>query len=472
MTEALASFDRALALKPDYAEAHNNRGNALLELNRHRRGAGRLRRARWRRSRTSPTRWSIAAMRCAISAAPTRRWQASSAAHRLDPQMRRGALEQGAARSVARRIRAGFAGYEWRWRRDAERSAARLRAAAMARRGARRQDDPAACRAGLRRHHPDACAMCRWSKARGATRHAGSARRPAAAARDACDGVTRCSARGDALPPFDLHCPLMSLPLAFGTTLDDRSRRRCPICARRPNASRAWRARLPARAPRVGLVWSGKPSHKNDRNRSIPLRAAQAAAGAAGRQLRQPADAKTATADLAGARAVPEPRAARRRAHRFRRYRRGRSQQLDLVIAVDTAVAHLAGALGKPVWRPAALCPGLALALRAAPTAPGTRPPACSGSPHPAIGTARLRRPPGRSPRFNSRQLSARLRYHAGTMASRPKQAEPRPQPRLYLMTPRLSRRGRLRRSAYRGARRRRCRRGAAAPGAGRRARA
>ena len=203
----------------------------------------------------------------------------------------------------------------------------------------------------------------------------------------------------------------------------------------------AWRARLPRRRPRVGLVWSGKPSHKNDRNRSIPFAQLKPLLAQPGVTLCQPATRISARpispawrscpnlvrldealADFADTAAVIE--------------------QLDLVIAVDTAVAHLAGALGKPVlvlishiqdWR--------WLAGRAD---------------SPWYPTARLFRQPhvgdwdsvpiaaGLRPRealrraLSSRQFSARLRYHAGTMAPRPKQAEPRPVPRLYLVTPRL----------------------------------
>ena len=85
------------------------------------------------------------------------------------------------------------------------------------------------------------------------------------------DGVAAIVRRGDALPPFDVHCPLMSLPLAFGTTLDTIP---APVPYLHPPAERvsAWRIRLAGtKAPRVGLVWSGKPTHKNDHNRSIPL---------------------------------------------------------------------------------------------------------------------------------------------------------------------------------------------------------
>lgn len=82
------------------------------------------------------------------------------------------------------------------------------------------------------------------------------------------DGTFR---RGDPLPQFDVHCPLLSLPLAFGTTIDTIPAP-VPYLHAPADRAQAWRARLAGvRRPRIGLVWSGKPTHKNDHNRSIAL---------------------------------------------------------------------------------------------------------------------------------------------------------------------------------------------------------
>jgi tetratricopeptide (TPR) repeat protein len=162
------------------------------------------------------------------------------------------------------------------------------------------------------------------------------------------DGVVAMVKPGAPLPPFDLHCPLMSLPLAFGTTLATVPAQ-VPYLQVPVERAADWRDRLPGTGrPRVGLVWSGKPTHKNDHNRSIALhrlapllslsgidfvslqreyREADMAALAASRNLRR---LDAALADFADTAAVVEA--------------------VDLVITVDTAVAHLAGALGKPVW--------------------------------------------------------------------------------------------------------------------------
>ena len=91
-------------------------------------------------------------------------------------------------------------------------------------------------------------------------------------------GLTQCLAKpAPSLPPFDLHCPITTLPFALGTQLDTipSSASYLPPL---PEANvRAWQRRLSERAGasgkrRVGLVWSGNPRHTNDHNRSIPLR--------------------------------------------------------------------------------------------------------------------------------------------------------------------------------------------------------
>ena len=100
------------------------------------------------------------------------------------------------------------------------------------------------------------------------------------------DGIYR---RGDKLPHFDVHCPLMSLPLAFGTTVDTIPAS-VPYLHAPAGRAKTWRNRLAdVGRPRVGLVWSGKPSHKNDHNRSIALSQLEALAVGWRHRVRQPA---------------------------------------------------------------------------------------------------------------------------------------------------------------------------------------
>jgi hypothetical protein len=165
--------------------------------------------------------------------------------------------------------------------------------------------------------------------------------------RGSLDSAIEVLAEGDLLPPFDLHAPLLSLPLAFATTLENIPAR-IPYLTADPAAAARWRARIgPAAGLKVGLVWAGNAQHKNDRNRSIALE-----------RLLPVVDAVKARwfSLQVGERAGDLPRIAPGRiadlADRFIDFAETAAaiDNLDLVISVDTAVAHLAGALGKPVW--------------------------------------------------------------------------------------------------------------------------
>jgi tetratricopeptide (TPR) repeat protein len=153
---------------------------------------------------------------------------------------------------------------------------------------------------------------------------------------------------GEARPPAHVQCALLSLPHVLGTTLESIP---APIPYLRPDAEALdrWRARL-ARLPglRVGLAWAGNPNHQNDHNRSIaPSRLARfwevpgvswvsLQVGARAGALRNHAPDGVVLDLTPGLTDLAETAAAM--AH------------LDLVVTVDTAVAHLAGALGRPVW--------------------------------------------------------------------------------------------------------------------------
>jgi hypothetical protein len=158
------------------------------------------------------------------------------------------------------------------------------------------------------------------------------------------DGVI---AHGEPLPAFDFQCPLMSLPLALRTELRTIPAR-VPYLQAPDPAVAEWRARLPAGTPRIGLVWAGDRMHKNDANRSMPLAPLRpvfdlpALSFVSLQQEISSEDAET----LCGLPSRYHP------ARPFRDFAdtAGAIACLDAVIAVDTAVTHLAGALGKPVF--------------------------------------------------------------------------------------------------------------------------
>ena len=164
-------------------------------------------------------------------------------------------------------------------------------------------------------------------------------------------GVGHVFDRWEPCPDFAAYCPLSGLPRLAGTRLDSIPAP-IPYVRAEPQVRAIWAERLRALLPRgyrrIGIVWAGRPTHRNDGSRSIPL------------------------ATLAPLTDLPGSRSSR--------CKRGRSQAeigsywgraplvnlgpeirdfadtmailecLDLVVTVDTAVAHLAGAMGKPVW--------------------------------------------------------------------------------------------------------------------------
>src|SRR2546426_965235 len=159
-------------------------------------------------------------------------------------------------------------------------------------------------------------------------------------------GTAHVVSEREPLPDFDLHAPLLSLPRISGTTLETIPSQ-CPYLSP-PESSSVKVEATPNVKLKVGIVSAGLPIHRNDRNRSCPLsyfleladlpgvavyslqkqpRAAGLGEVTPGMAVNNLSDQIGDWADTAAA-----------------------ICQLDLVLTVDTGVAHLAGALGRPVW--------------------------------------------------------------------------------------------------------------------------
>jgi len=160
-------------------------------------------------------------------------------------------------------------------------------------------------------------------------------------------GVSQCVAKSAGLPAFDLYCPISSLPLAFRTGLDTIPAPTRYLPPLPEPALRAWQDRLGADdGLRVGLVWSGNPRHANDRNRSLALRMLGGILDVDATFVSLQKDPKPEDqATLSGTDIIDLT------AHLTDFFQTAALVScLDLVITVDTSVAHLAGALGKPTW--------------------------------------------------------------------------------------------------------------------------
>ncbi len=152
------------------------------------------------------------------------------------------------------------------------------------------------------------------------------------------DGVDQVVGRG-APAEFDVHAPLLSLPRIFGTTTKTTPSATSYLSAD-PQLTSTWRERLAgASGFKVGLVWAGSRQNARDRSRSLPpdlLRPLAAVPGVALYSLQQGSDQNWLPQLFEPHHGIPETAAM--------------LMNLDLVISVDTMVAHMAGALGRPVW--------------------------------------------------------------------------------------------------------------------------
>src|SRR5258706_185281 len=231
--EALASYDKALALKPEYAEAFNNRGVALQELRRLDKALASYGQALALKPDYAEARWNGSLLRLLT-----------------------GDFERGWAES------------EWRWK-NASLGLSERNFARPLWRGAESIDGST-----MLLHHEqglgDAIQFCRYVPlvaARGA-RVILEVEEPLRQLMSGLAGVSHCVSKGEALPDFDLHCPLLSLPLAFGTRLDTIPSTTPYL--RAPPHERDWKALLgPKDRFRIGLAWTGNPQHRDDRKRSI-----------------------------------------------------------------------------------------------------------------------------------------------------------------------------------------------------------
>jgi tetratricopeptide (TPR) repeat protein len=350
LEEALAAYERALALQPGFVAALCNRGTVLHRL-------GRLDAA-------------IASYDAALALAPELDAAHLNRSTALGDAGRTAEALQGFARITARhpglavghwnealcRLRMGdfergLPGFEWRWR-YAELG---LRARAYPQPLWLGQDDIAGRTLFVYGEQGlgDLLQFCRYVPllAQRGARVLLEAPRPLAAVLATLPGVSHVVTEGGEIPPFDCHTPVMSLPLALGTRLDTIPAP-IPYLRADPRGKELWARCLAAGTPgaqrrlRVGLAWSGNAAQPNDYNRSMPLRHLRPltrldAEFIALQPEARPGDAPELEAqgirffgtdlrDFADTAAL--------------------AANLDLVISVCTSTAHLAGALGRPLW--------------------------------------------------------------------------------------------------------------------------
>lgn len=351
--EALACYDRALALAPDLVEAINNRGHALEKLGRPDDALACYERA----LAINPAHAEVLYNRNNALAALGRHQEAlasCSQATALNPAHVNAQWNEAMLRLRLGDFAGGWKKYEWRWKREG--AAKKLRKFSQP---LWLGQDAVAGNTILLHHEQglgDTIQFARYATllAKRDARVILEVQPPLKSLLSQIGGGVQVIGRGEDIPRFDLHCPLLSLPLACRTELGTIPAD-IPYLAAPADRIEQWKARLPQGKQRVGLVWSGNATHKDDHNRSIALSrlaplfdTPDIAFVSLQKELRD-SDAATLAADL---------RITDLGSH-FEDFSDTAAviAQLDLVIAVDTSVAHLAGALGKPVWILLPFCP-------------------------------------------------------------------------------------------------------------------
>lgn len=343
--EALASFDRALAIKPGYAGALNNRGIALRDLNRR---ADAL--ESYERALALEPGYADALCNRGNVLQDLKRYadalDSYERALRSDPGHAQSHWNESLCRLLVGDFARGWVKYEWRWKTE---QANQVRNFPQPLWLGKEQLGGKTVLLHAEQGFGDTLQFCRYAPMVAAlgARVVVEVQPPLKELMAGLEGVGDVTARGEALPEFDYHCPLLSLPLAFNTSLATIPSFKAYLRSD-PVRLERWRERLGRQSGlRVGLVWSGSGGLRNDPDRSLPL--AEIADLAAGgteifclQKEIKPADREflkrrgnilsfgEELGDFADTAALVN--------------------LMDVVISVDTAVAHLAGAMGKAVW--------------------------------------------------------------------------------------------------------------------------
>ena len=309
---SLAGYDRLIGIEPTLADAYSNRGAALAALNR------------WEEALTSFDQAIV---------------------HRPDH------AEAHFGRAILWLLHGdfmrGWAEYEWRWQTTHGRSLQQSRGFSQPRwLGA---EDIAGKTILLysERGLGDTLQFCRFAKA---VRDLGAivllqVQAPLLELLSQLDGVSKVVADTATPPPFDLHCPLLSLPLALKLQLATIPSGR--YLAAPASKVAAWKTRMGGSAkPRIGLVWRGDSSNPDDRKRSLSLAELLPHLPAGFQYWSLQKELTESEAALAAAYAGE--------------FKWGQNMEfveaaalcecLDLVISVDTSIAHLSAALGQKTW--------------------------------------------------------------------------------------------------------------------------
>jgi tetratricopeptide (TPR) repeat protein len=361
--QALVSFDRAILLKTDHAAAHASRAVALHALRRLDEALASCDRSLECDPDSSAVHCNRANLLLAMHRVPEA-LDSYDRAVACDPNSASAYVNRALGRLLAGDYLGGWADYEWRWRDATSWVIKEARSHPQPRWRGEENLMGKTILLHCEQGYGDTLQFCRYVAllaARGAQVIL-EVPRALFGLLHSLDGLAALVVHGESLPPFDCYSPLLSLPYALRTTLADVPAD-VPYLAPSEAKRRLWRERVGDKGAgdghlRVGLVWSGglRPERPElwsvNERRNVPL----AAFEGLGRpdvefyslQLGEPARGELTELMARGWRGQPieDPTAL------IEDFADTAAliEQLDLVISVDTSTAHLAGALGVPVW--------------------------------------------------------------------------------------------------------------------------
>ena len=355
--DALVSYDKALALKPNYADAYFNRGNALLDLKRLDEALACYDKA----LALKPDYADVLTNRGTVLK-DLKRLDAAIAdydrAIAIKPDFAGAYWNKSLALLVVGDFAKGWELYEWRWLKGKTPPTQRYAAQPLWLGVESLKDKTILLHS--EQGFGDTIQFCRYAKLvaqLGATVLL-EVQPALLKLLSGLEGVSQVVTEGETLPPFDYHCPLMSLPLAFRTTIGTIPAD-IPYLKADPGKAAYWHTKLGVHdKPRVGLVWSGgfRPYQpeiwavNERRNISLELISRINLPGIDFYSLQkgEPAESELVRRKLE---VWPESSLFNftQELHDFSDTA-ALVENLDLVICVDTSMAHLAAAMGKPVW--------------------------------------------------------------------------------------------------------------------------
>ena len=347
--EALISYDRAIAINPNYAEAHSNRGSVLHELKRFEEALISYKKA----YTINPELSALNHHNIGLSLQELKRYDEAIAGYQkaiaINPDYTEAHWNLSLVQLLLGNFNEGWLEYEWRWKNKEVNLFA----------GIRNFDQPLwlgkeplkdktillYAEQGL----GDTIQFCRYV--------------PLVSALGAkvilevhpslvpllydLDGVSQIIAKDSKLPEFDYQCPLLSLPLAFKTTLETIPSSPSYITSNQ-NKVAIWQAQLGEKTkPRIGLVWSGSTTHKNDHNRSLTLARLLPYLSPSYEYISLQKEVRDIDQELLNKCEIIKQFGDQLQDFTDTAALCG---LMDLVISVDSSVAHLAAAMGISTW--------------------------------------------------------------------------------------------------------------------------